>query len=151
MLPQGETDAGRSPTEQLKHLCQDGLKNRYKEVSAKQNERLDYELKIIEETGFVEYILIVNDIAQYAKNKKIRIGVRGSAAASMILYCLGVTNIEPTQYDLVFERFLNPERKEMPDVDFDFPDDKSDEIIQYTAANYGHVGEQATESSSPSA
>ena len=138
LLPQGETDAERSPTEQLKYLCQEGLKNRYSEVNAKQTERLDYELRIIEETGFVEYILIVNDIAQYAKNKKIRIGVRGSAAASMILYCLGVTNIEPTQYDLVFERFLNPERKEMPDVDFDFPDDKRDEIIQYTAEKYGH-------------
>ena len=138
LLPQGKTQAGRSPTEQLKHLCQEGLEKRYDKINNEQTDRLSYELKIIEETGFVEYILIVNDIAQYARAKKIRIGVRGSAAASMILYCLGVTNIEPTQYDLVFERFLNPERKEMPDVDFDFPDDKRDEIIQYTAEKYGH-------------
>ncbi|MBR74706.1 MAG: DNA polymerase III subunit alpha [Dehalococcoidaceae bacterium] len=138
LLPQGTTHEGRSPTEQLEYLCREGLQKRYSAVDKKQTERLKYELKIIEETGFVEYILIVNDIAQYAKEKKIRIGVRGSAAASMILYCLGVTNIEPTQYDLVFERFLNPERKEMPDVDFDFPDDKRDEIIQYTAEKYGH-------------
>lgn len=138
LLPQTNIEEGLSPTQHLKKLCQAGLKNRYPDLNSNHEKRLEYELKIIEDTGFIEYILIVNDIAQYAKNKKIRIGVRGSAAASIVLYCLGVTNIEPTQYNLVFERFLNPERKEMPDVDFDFPDNKRDEIIQYTAEKYGH-------------
>ena len=138
LLPPGETTENKTPLEHLRNLCEVGLIERYSNVTKEQRTRLEYELSIVEETGFVEYILIVNDIAQHAKKEKIRIGVRGSAAASMILYCLGVTNIEPTQYNLVFERFLNPERKEMPDVDFDFPDNKRDDIIKYTAEKYGH-------------
>ena len=105
--------------------------------SAEQRERLAYELGVIEQTGFVEYVLIVRDIARFARERRIPMGVRGSAAASMVLYCLDVTDIEPTQYRLVFERFLNPERSSMPDVDFDFADDRRDEVIRYAAERFG--------------
>ena len=92
---------------------------------------------MIEQTGFGEYMLIVHDIARFARERHIPMGVRGSAAASIVLYCLDVTDIEPTQYRLVFERFLNPERISPPDVDFDFADDRRDEVIRYTAERYG--------------
>ena len=99
------------------------------DLTEAQIERLRYELHVVEETGFVEYMLIVRDIAQFARSRKIPMGVRGSAAASIILYCLDVTDIEPTQYRLVFERFLNLERREMPDVDFDFADERRPWIV----------------------
>ena len=90
------------------------------------------------QTGFADYILVVNDFAQHARRLGIRMAIRGSAAASIILYCLGVTEIEPLEHRLVFERFLNVERREMPDVDIDFAEDRRDEMIRYAAEKYGH-------------
>ena len=101
-------------------------------------DRLDYELSVVAETGFAEYFLIVSDFAQFARDRRIAMGVRGSAAGSIILYCLGVTDIDPIPHDLVFERFLNVERHEMPDIDMDFADNRRDEVIRYVADKYGH-------------
>ena len=137
ILPDPGVPAGMTPIEHLRALCEEGLERRYAPPSDAQRERLRYELSVVEETGFVEYILIVRDIANFAHSKAIPMGVRGSAAASIILYCLGVTDIEPTQYRLVFERFLNLERREMPDVDFDFADDRREEVIRYASERFG--------------
>ena len=136
-LPDPGVPAGVTPAAYLRQLCDEGVRRRYGDPSAEQRERLAYELGVIEQTGFVEYVLIVRDIARFARERRIPMGVRGSAAASMVLYCLDVTDIEPTQYRLVFERFLNPERSSMPDVDFDFADDRRDEVIRYAAERFG--------------
>ncbi len=147
LLPDPGIPAGTTPAAYLHDLCEQGVQRYYHgEVTAEQRERLNYELAVIEETGFIEYMLIVRDIANFSRERKIPMGVRGSAAASMVLYCLGVTDIEPTQYRLVFERFLNPERISMPDVDFDFADDRRDEVIRYAAERYGrdHVAQIIT-------
>ena len=136
-LPDPGVPEGMTPEQYLRELCEEGLERHYDRPGEEQRERLRYELSVIEETGFVEYILIVRDIAHFAREQGIPMGVRGSAAASIVLYCLGVTDIEPTQYRLVFERFLNPERREMPDVDFDFADDRREEVIRYAAEHYG--------------
>ena len=93
---------------------------------------------MVRQTGFADYILVVNDFAQHARRLGIRMAIRGSAAASIILYCLGVTEIDPLEHRLVFERFLNVERREMPDVDIDFAEDRRDEMIRYAAEKYGH-------------
>ena len=138
LLPDPGIPEGMTPGEHLRQLCEEGLERHYDRPGEEQRERLRYELSVIEETGFVEYILIVRDIARFAREQQIPMGVRGSAAASIVLYCLAVTDIEPTQYRLVFERFLNPERREMPDVDFDFADDRREEVIRYAAERYGH-------------
>lgn len=137
ILPDAGIPAGVAPIDHLRALCEEGLYRRYLTPSDEQIERLRYELHVVEETGFVEYMLIVRDIAKFARSQKIPMGVRGSAAASIILYCLDVTDIEPMQYRLVFERFLNLERREMPDVDFDFADERREEIIRYAAERYG--------------
>ena len=137
LLPDPGIPAGMTADDYLRRLCEEGLERRYHDPGEAQRERLHYELKVIAETGFAEYILIVRDIARFAHEQRIPMGVRGSAAASIVLYCLDVTDIEPTQYRLVFERFLNPERREMPDVDFDFADDRREEVIRYAAERYG--------------
>ena len=137
LLPDPGIPDGTTASSHLRALCEEGLHRRYGAPTEAQQERLRYELAVIEETGFVEYMLIVRDIALFARGRHIRTAVRGSAAASMVLHCLDVTDIEPTQYGLVFERFLNPERREMPDVDFDFADDRREEVIRYTAERYG--------------
>ncbi len=137
LLPDPGIPEGATAESHLRELCEQGLRERYPHATDEQRERLDYELSVIAETGFNEYILIVRDIAQFARKRGIPMGVRGSAAASMVLHCLDVTDIEPTQYRLVFERFLNPERREMPDVDFDFADDRREEVIRYAAERYG--------------
>ena len=137
LLPDPGIPAGATGESHLRDLSEQGLRKRYPHATAEQRERLDYELSVIAETGFNEYILIVRDIARFARERGIPMGVRGSAAASMVLHCLDVTDIEPTQYRLVFERFLNPERREMPDVDFDFADDRREEVIRYAAERYG--------------
>ncbi|MCC6236310.1 MAG: DNA polymerase III subunit alpha [Dehalococcoidia bacterium] len=136
-LPDPGVPAGMTPMQYLQQLCEQGLAERYPDANDAHRERLRYELSVIEQTGFAEYMLIVRDIAQFAHEQAIPMGVRGSAAASIVLYCLGVTAIEPTQYRLVFERFLNPERISMPDVDFDFADDRRDQVMRYAAERYG--------------
>lgn len=132
-LPKGETDDGY-----LKKLCLQGLKKRYRKVQKEIKERLDYELKIIKKTGFAPYFLIVQDFVDWAKSRGIVVGPgRGSVGGSLVAYLLNITNINPLEYGLLFERFLNPERITMPDIDLDFADTRRDEVIDYVAQKYG--------------
>lgn len=132
-LPEGQTSFGY-----MKELAYKGMKERYEKVTKDQQERFEYELKIIEKTGYADYFLIVQDYINWAKSQGIIVGPgRGSAAGSMVTYCLGITDLEPTRYDLLFERFLNPERVSMPDIDTDFADDRRGEVIKYVQGKYG--------------
>lgn len=130
-------------------LCKVGLKKRFqnKSIPKQYIERLQYELNIIHQMGFDDYFLIVWDYVRYAKINKILVGPgRGSAAGSLVAYVLGITNVDPLQYDLLFERFLNPERVSMPDIDIDFQDDRRDEVVDYVIQKYGqqHVAQIVT-------
>jgi DNA polymerase III subunit alpha len=137
-LPQADVPPGQSADSYLADLCYQGLTERYPTDSDDARRRLDYELSVVRETGFANYMLVVRDFALFARGRGIAMGVRGSAAASIILYCLGITDIDPLAYRLVFERFLNVERHEMPDIDMDFADDRRDEVIRYVAEKYGY-------------
>ena len=137
-LPQAEVPPGQSADDYLAELCYRGLAERYPLDSDDARRRLDYELSVVRETGFANYMLVVRDFALFARSRGIAMGVRGSAAASIVLYCLGITDIDPLAYRLVFERFLNVERHEMPDIDMDFADDRRDEVIRYVAEKYGY-------------
>ena len=120
------------------HLCYEGAKVRYGELNEDQAERLDFELKTISRMGFPDYFLIVQDFINWAKNNGISVGPgRGSAAGSAVAYCLSITNLDPIKYDLLFERFLNPERISMPDIDVDFDDEGRYRVIQYVQEKYG--------------
>ncbi len=122
----------------LKELCDKGMKERYPQVTDEIKNRIKKELKVIEKMGFSEYFLIVWDFVKFAKNSNIRVGPgRGSAAGSIVSYLLGITDIEPLKYGLLFERFLNEERKSMPDIDIDFCYEKRDEVIRYVTDKYG--------------
>ena len=136
-LPQPDIPEGMTAQERLVELAWLGLEQRYGTPTAAHQDRLRYELHVIEETGFAEYFLIVMDFSQFARERGIAKAVRGSAAASLVLYCLGITDIDPIEYSLVFERFLNLERREMPDIDMDFADNRRDEVIRYVAEKYG--------------
>ena len=124
--------------EHLVNLCWAGVTDRYSEMTDEVRKRLEYELDVIQKTGFSSYMLIVRDFAEFARSNRIPFGVRGSAAASIVLYCLGITDIDPLANRLVFERFLNLERREMPDIDMDFADNRRGEVIDYVAKKYGH-------------
>ena len=128
-----------NPDKYLFDLSRAGLMKRLnQEIPDSYKDRLVYELKIIKEMGFSNYFLVVYDFIRYAKKNKILVGPgRGSAAGSLVAYALGITEIDPLQYDLLFERFLNPERKTMPDIDTDFPDNKRDLVINYVKEKYG--------------
>ena len=105
----------------LKQICLNGLKTRYKNITEIIKKRLEYELGVIKKMGFAGYFLITQDFVQYAKGKDITVGPgRGSAVGSLVAYCLGITNVDPMHYNLIFERFLNPHRVTMPDIDIDF-------------------------------
>ena len=136
LLPIYECD---DPSKYLFELCKAGLTKRLGgSIPDNYKKRLSYELKIINDMGFPNYFLVVYDFIKYAKKNKILVGPgRGSAAGSLVSYSLGITDIDPIEYDLLFERFLNPERKTMPDIDTDFPDDKRDEVINYVVEKYG--------------
>jgi DNA polymerase-3 subunit alpha len=122
----------------LRHLCEEGLKERYGQIDDVLSERLDYELGVIKQMGYAGYFLIVKDFCDYARQQKIPVGPgRGSAAGSLVSYALRITNIDPIKFDLLFERFLNPERISMPDIDIDFADRGRDKIIQYVIDKYG--------------
>ncbi|MCD6461042.1 DNA polymerase III subunit alpha [bacterium] len=122
----------------LEHLCKDGLKRRYPDITDMILKRLDYELTMIRNMGFVDYFLIVWDFIHYAKNENIPVGPgRGSAAGSIVAYLLGITDIDPLRYGLIFERFLNPERVSMPDIDIDFCYERRGEVINYVTRKYG--------------
>ena len=137
-LPQFDTPAPFTSQEYLRHLCEEGLVRRYGEQAGQHRERLEYELDTISGMGFVDYFLIVWDFIRYAKEHDIMVGPgRGSAAGSIVSYCLGITDIEPTRYGLLFERFLNPERVSMPDIDIDFCFERRQEVIDYVVEKYG--------------
>jgi DNA polymerase-3 subunit alpha len=137
-LPEPDLPPGVSPEEHLARLTQEGLRRHYPAASEDVERRLQYELDVVRKTGFTNYILVVNGIAQFARSQGIGMGVRGSAAASLILYCLGVTEIDPLAARLVFERFLHDQRHEPPDIDLDFAEDRRDEVIRYVAEKYGY-------------
>ena len=124
----------------LEHVARDGLKRRYAANPGDAiEERFAHELRIIEKMGFAGYFLVVWDFIHYARERGIAVGPgRGSSAGSLVAYCLGITNVDPIRYGLLFERFLNPERISMPDMDIDFADDRRDEVIRYVAEKYGH-------------
>ncbi len=147
-LPYFEVPAGYNPNSFLKKLCLEGLKKRYgKNPSDEILKRMKYELTIIKKTGFASYFLIVQDFVNWAKSKKITVGPgRGSAAGSIVSYLLNITNVDPLKYNLLFERFLNPERISMPDIDLDFADIRRDEVIDYVSSKYGkdHVAQIIT-------
>lgn len=143
-LPLYENKKNIPSKDYLVALCNEGLKRRLKNnVPDVYKKRLDYELSVILKMHFEDYFLIVYDFILYAKKQNILVGPgRGSAAGSLVSYCLGITDIDPLKYGLLFERFLNPERISMPDIDTDFPDDRRDEVIRYVRDRYGieHVG-----------
>ncbi|MGQ9674430.1 MAG: DNA polymerase III subunit alpha [Chloroflexota bacterium] len=145
-LPQFPIPEGYTPDTYLEKLCRDGLKRRYQRVTQEVDERLRYELSVIEKTGFALYILIVADLVAHARQSGILFGPRGSAAGSIVCYCLGIGDVDPVANKLVFERFLNIERKEMPDIDMDFADDRREEMIAYCTEKYGrdHVAQIIT-------
>ena len=143
-LPKYPTPNGISSKDYLVALCKEGLKRRLKDkVNSEYTHRLEYELKTILDMHFEDYFLIVYDFILYAKKQGVYVGPgRGSAAGSLVAYCLGITEIDPIKYGLLFERFLNPERISMPDIDTDFPDDKRYLLFDYVKDKYGidHVG-----------
>ena len=138
-LPQYAAPNQASSRDYLVALCKAGLQKRLKgKRDARYEERLKKELQVIIEMDFADYFLIVYDYIRYAKKEGILVGPgRGSAAGSLVAYCLGITEIDPLRYGLIFERFLNPERISMPDIDADFPDDRRDEVIAYVRQKYG--------------
>ena len=157
-LPNFEVPKGYTPWTYLKELCEDGLHRKYPVFQGKTDEhctlsgedleeRLNYELNTIKEMGYIEYFLIVWDFIHYAKTNGITVGPgRGSAAGSIVSYCLEITDIEPMRYNLLFERFLNPERVSMPDIDVDFCIERRQEVIDYVGRKYGkdHVAQIVT-------
>lgn len=137
-LPRFQTPSGESSECYLRHLCQEGIRRRYGQPSAEAQARLQYELSVILSTGYVDYFLLVYDVIHFARSRGIAVGPgRGSAAGSLVAYCLFLTNIDPIVHGLSFERFLNPERVTMPDMDLDFADDRRDEVIRYVTEKYG--------------
>lgn len=137
-LPKFDVPKGYDSWTYLNKLCLDGLKERYTENLEELTKRLDYELGVIKKMGYVDYFLIVWDFINYAKSKGIPVGPgRGSAAGSIVSYCLRITDIDPVKYNLLFERFLNPERVSMPDIDIDFCFERRGEVIDYVSEKYG--------------
>lgn len=137
-LPQYDVPDGKTAEEYLDELCWSGLKKRYPEITQELSERLGYELSVIKNMGFVDYFLIVWDFVNYAKSHGVTVGPgRGSAAGSLVSYSLGITSIDPIRYSLIFERFLNPERVSMPDIDIDFEPEGRQKVINYVVEKYG--------------
>ncbi|MFR5903233.1 MAG: DNA polymerase III subunit alpha, partial [Neglectibacter timonensis] len=147
-LPHFETPDGSGNEEFFVRMCREGLLRRYGEHPDQSlKDRLDYEIETISTMGYVNYYLIVWDFIRYAKSVDIPVGPgRGSGAGSLAAYCMGITNVDPIRYGLIFERFLNPERVSMPDFDIDFSDERRDEIIEYVVEKYGadHVAQIVT-------
>ena len=147
-LPAFFTPDGSDNLEFFRRLCQEGLARRYGEDPPQEyRDRLEYEIRVISQMGYVNYYLIVWDFIRYARSVGIPVGPgRGSGAGSLAAYCVGITNVDPMRYDLLFERFLNPERVSMPDFDIDFSDERRDEIIGYVVDKYGadHVAQIVT-------
>lgn len=137
-IPEYDVPEGQTPSQYLRLLCAEGAAGRYERLEESLSYRLEYELSTIESMGYVEYFLIVWDFINYAKQNGIVVGPgRGSAAGSMVAYCLHITDIDPIKYGLIFERFLNPERVTMPDIDIDFCYERRQEVIDYVVRKYG--------------
>ena len=137
-LPAFDVPDGKDAFTYLKELCQSGLEKRYIPVPEELQKRLDYELDVIKNMGFVDYFLIVWDFIHFAKNNGVMVGPgRGSAAGSIVAYSLGITTVDPIKYGLIFERFLNPERVSMPDIDIDFAPEGRQKVIDYVVEKYG--------------
>lgn len=149
-LPEFPLPPGKTANQYLRELCEEGLKKRYpnpEAITKEHRERLEYEMSVIEGTGFASYFLIVQDFVNWAKENKVVVGPgRGSAAGSFVAYLTGITNIDPIEFNLLFERFLNPERISMPDVDMDFADTRRDDVLNYVRQKYGddHVAQIIT-------
>jgi DNA polymerase III subunit alpha len=138
LLPRFDTPGGRDAFEYLAELCEEGLARRYDTITPELRDRLQFELKTIREMGFADYFLIVWDFVHFAKTNGIQVGPgRGSAAGSLAAYCLEITDVDPIRYGLLFERFLNPGRKSMPDMDIDFAVAGRERVINYVAEKYG--------------
>ena len=146
-LPRLDPPEGKDQATYLRELVEEGARERYGEITPEVRERLDHELGIILPMGFAGYFLIVWDLIRFARDRGIRVGPgRGSAAGSVVSYCLRITDLDPLRYGLIFERFLNPERTLMPDIDMDFDERRRDEVIRYVAEKYGsdHVAQIIT-------
>lgn len=146
-IPSFDVPEGYTPLEYLKELCYKGLYERYENPSQEIIDRLEYEINVIFSMGYIEYFLIVWDFINFAKNNNIMVGPgRGSAAGSIVSYTLRITDIDPIKYNLLFERFLNPERVTMPDIDIDFCYERREEVIEYVKRKYGkdHVAQIIT-------
>ncbi|MDI1354223.1 MAG: DNA polymerase III subunit alpha [bacterium] len=136
--PNDEGKGNRGENAYLKHLTLEGAKKRYPNMDKDTADRIDFELGVMERMGFPGYFLIVSDFTTKAREMKVSVGPgRGSAAGSAVAYCLGITNVDPIKYDLLFERFLNPDRISMPDIDIDFDDEGRDKVIDYVIEKYG--------------
>lgn len=138
-MPKYELKSGETETSTLKNMCMEGLNSYYKNNIPKEAlDRLEMELNVISKMGFEGYFLIVQDFINYARSNGVSVGPgRGSAAGSIVAFSCGITKVNPLDYNLLFERFLNPERKSMPDIDIDFQDDKRDQVIEYVKTKYG--------------
>ncbi|MBU0580707.1 MAG: DNA polymerase III subunit alpha, partial [Candidatus Margulisbacteria bacterium] len=146
-LPHFAVPKGETPDVFLEKLCEKGISKKYLEITPQIKERLNYELSVIKKMGYATYFLIVQDFVNFAKQKGIQVGPgRGSAAGSIVAYALNITNVDPLKYNLLFERFLNPERISMPDIDIDFCEIRRPEVIEYVSNKYGkeHVAQIVT-------
>ena len=146
-LPRFPTENGETSEQMLRRLCEMGLAELYNPITAEARERLEYEIGVIAKMGYVDYFLIVWDFINYARSQGIVVGPgRGSGAGSIVAYCLHITQLDPLKYSLLFERFLNPERVSMPDIDVDFCYERRQEVIDYVARKYGadHVSQIIT-------
>ncbi len=146
-LPGYQIPQGLTPDSYLTQLCEEGIRRRYPQITQKIRERLNHELNLIRKMGFATYFLIVWDLVRFAKEEGILVGPgRGSAAGSIVSYALGITDLDPLAHGLIFERFLNPGRLSMPDIDMDFPEDRRSEVIDYVVRRYGqdHVAQIIT-------
>lgn len=145
-LPDPIIPEGISPDDHLAELSRQALPKLISKDLDAARERLEYELDVIRQTGFAKYFLLVREFAQFSRSNGICFGVRGSAAGSLVSYCIGITDVDPLHYGLTFERFLNPERIQMPDIDMDFEDERRDEVIEYVRKRFGedHVAQIIT-------
>ncbi|RYG53715.1 DNA polymerase III subunit alpha, partial [bacterium] len=139
-FPNYDVPEGHDKTSFLRQMCKDKFDKRYPPGHPRRAEavtRMEYELKVIIDKGYPGYFLVVQDFINWSKERGILVGCRGSAAGCLVSYVLGITNLDPLPYGLLFERFLNPERVSMPDIDVDFPDKRRDEVIKYVTDKYG--------------
>src|SRR4030081_1268144 len=138
LLPRYEVPGNLTADQYLRSLCEDGFRQRYPNPTSEQHARLDYELQVITDMGYAAYFLIVWDFVHHAKTHDVLVGPgRGSAAGSMVAYCLDITTLEPLRYGLIFERFLNKDRISMPDIDIDFSVAGRESVIKYVTQKYG--------------